>query len=453
MNQLETQASKMSTKPGYKKTKLGWIPEDWDIKKLSEIALFRNGKGHEGIVAENGDFILVNSKFVSSEGRVVKRVTKNLEPLIVGEIAIVMSDVPNGKAIAKCFLIDESNVYALNQRIGGITATGILNTFLFLQLNRNKYYLKLDDGVKQTNLRKIEVLNCPIKLPPLPEQRCIAAILSTWDKAIDTLQNLIAKKQERKKGLMQVLLTGQLRFGGIKEKWGKYQVEELFEFLSSTPVTRKQLEYSAGDKKVKNIHYGDIHAEYDRILLSVDGNRVVPVLKEGVKFSNNVVYLIDGDLVIADASEDYKGVADCIELENVGKNLVIAGLHTIALRDEKKITMPGIRGYLFKSENVVKQLRKIAIGSKVYGVSKGNLKKIELLIPSTVEQQKIASVLSAADREIENLQSQLEKLQEQKKGLIQKLLTGEVRVVGFENLSHLSGRDIETSDTTNRINK
>jgi len=96
--------------------------EGWEVKRLGEIAHFENGKAHEQFIDEQGDFIVVNSKFISTEGRVRKHSNKNIFPLKKGDIAIVMSDIPKGKALAKCFLIDKENKYTLNQRIGGITA-------------------------------------------------------------------------------------------------------------------------------------------------------------------------------------------------------------------------------------------------------------------------------------------------------------------------------------------
>jgi type I restriction enzyme S subunit len=86
--------------------------------KLGEIADFRNGKGHEKAIAEDGKFIVVNSKFISTNGQVVKFTNQQISPLYIEDILIVMSDLPNGKALAKCFLVDENNRYTLNQRIG-----------------------------------------------------------------------------------------------------------------------------------------------------------------------------------------------------------------------------------------------------------------------------------------------------------------------------------------------
>ena len=152
------------------------IPESWEWCELQDISLFLNGKAHEQFVTEDQKFVLVNSRFVSNSGEIIKYASSRLTPLSKGDIAIVMSDVPNGRALARCFIIDEDDKYTLNQRIGGILSTSDIDCrYLAMVLDRNKYYLQYDDGQKQTNLKKIQVLSCPIPLPPLEEQKRIVA--------------------------------------------------------------------------------------------------------------------------------------------------------------------------------------------------------------------------------------------------------------------------------------
>lgn len=195
----------------FKKTEVGEIPEEWEVKELKEIVDFINGKGHEKFIDEDGKYIVVNSKFVSTEGAIKKYSNENLCPLYKEQIAIVMSDVPNGKAIAKCYYIDKDNLYTLNQRIGGLKSDKVSSRYLFYYLDRNKYFLKFDDGVKQTNLRRDEVLGCPVLLPGKYEQEKIASILMQADEKIKEYENKKRKLEELKTGLMQQLLTGKIR--------------------------------------------------------------------------------------------------------------------------------------------------------------------------------------------------------------------------------------------------
>ena len=138
---------------------------EWEEKTLGDITKFLNGKGHESIISEQGRFIVVNSKFIASNGLVFKTSKQALTPIEKDSIVMVMSDVPNGKALAKCFYIKESDKYTLNQRICSLKSDKKDNKFLFYMINRNPYFITFDSGVGQTNLKKNEVLSCPINLP------------------------------------------------------------------------------------------------------------------------------------------------------------------------------------------------------------------------------------------------------------------------------------------------
>jgi type I restriction enzyme S subunit len=125
---------------------------------------------------------------------------------------MVLSDVPNGKAIAKCFIVDKDNRYTLNQRICSLKPINTNHLFLYYLINRNPYFLRFDDGAKQTNLRNIDVLNCPLVIPPtIEEQDEIATIISDLEKEINQLEEKLNKSKDLKQGMMQELLTGQTR--------------------------------------------------------------------------------------------------------------------------------------------------------------------------------------------------------------------------------------------------
>ncbi|MBG6186419.1 restriction endonuclease subunit S [Flavobacterium sp. CAN_S2] len=185
----------------------------WKVKNLGDIVDFKNGAAHENVVDKNGRYIIVNSKFISQNGNVVKHSNLNLCPLYKGEIAMVMSDIPNGKALAKCFIVEKNTLYTLNQRICAFKAKEDFDEkFIFYKINRNDYYLSFDSGSGQTNLRKDEVLNCPITFPNTKsEQTRIATILSDIDTEIEQLETKLNKSKQVKQGMMQNLLTGRIR--------------------------------------------------------------------------------------------------------------------------------------------------------------------------------------------------------------------------------------------------
>lgn len=194
------------------KKRLPGFTGEWETKKLGEVIDFRNGKAHENFISESGKYIVVNSKFISSEGAVIKYSDTYLCPTIIDDILMVMSDVPNGKAIAKCYLVEKNNLYTVNQRVCILRAIDVNVKFLYYKIDRHPYYLTFDDGVKQTNLRKDNVLNCEINLPKeKEEQTAIAQILSDMDSEIETLEMKRDKYKAIKQGMMQELLTGKTR--------------------------------------------------------------------------------------------------------------------------------------------------------------------------------------------------------------------------------------------------
>jgi type I restriction enzyme S subunit len=179
---------------------------DWEETTLNQVADYENGKAHEQDIADDGKFIVVNSKFISQDGEVKKFTNTAFLPASKGDVLMVLSDIPNGKAIAKCFLVEEDNRYTVNQRICRITPRNVNSKILYYLLNRNPYFLAFDDGVKQTNLRKDDVLNCPLLIPEDPkEQDKIADTLSSVDDLINAQNQKLETLQLHKKGLLQGL--------------------------------------------------------------------------------------------------------------------------------------------------------------------------------------------------------------------------------------------------------
>lgn len=186
--------------PEYQRTQV------WEDAILGTVADYENGKAHENEIDEDGDFIVVNSKFISTDGEVIKRTNTPYCLADKEDILMVLSDVPNGRAIAKCFFVDESGKYTVNQRICRLRSKSINSKFLFYLINRNPYFLSFDDGVKQTNLKKSEVLECPLMIPSSPiEQQKIADLLSSIDDLIIATEQRIKSLEKHKKGLMQQL--------------------------------------------------------------------------------------------------------------------------------------------------------------------------------------------------------------------------------------------------------
>ncbi|WP_051119602.1 restriction endonuclease subunit S [Gillisia sp. CAL575] len=186
--------------------------DDWEVKKLTEVVNYIHGKAHENHIVEDGKYIAVNSKFISTEGKVSKRSNHNFCKARKGDVLTVLSDLPNGKALAKCFYVSEDKKYAVNQRICIWRSKSAIPLFLFYLLNRNKYFLKLDDGVTQTHILNHHIEKCEISIPKSAEEQSqIATILSDMDAEIAQLEQKLSKYKLLKQGLMQNLLTGKIR--------------------------------------------------------------------------------------------------------------------------------------------------------------------------------------------------------------------------------------------------
>jgi type I restriction enzyme S subunit len=236
---------------------------------------------------------------------------------------------------------------------------------------------------------------------------------------------------------MQELLTGKKRLPGFEKKKGYKQTEvgvipndwklisfgKAFDFLSTASYSRAQL---SDNGEVEYVHYGDIHTKWNHFL-DFQKNTLPSIEREQLKSYH---LIREGDLIMVDASEDYEGICKSVEVKNVGNRKYISGLHTFLLRDSKGYFVNGFKAYIQSNKLVKNQFDRLATGLKVYGVSKNNLKLIEIPMPPTkAEQTAIETILSDMDAEIAALEQKLEKYKMVKQGMMQNLLTGRIRLV------------------------
>lgn len=269
--------------------------------------------------------------------------------------------------------------------------------------------------------------------PKLPEQQKIANFLTAVDTKLQQLSTKKEKLTQYKKGVMQQLFSQQLRFKPNViarhevispnetefPDWEEMYYDEIFSFYSTNSFSRDNLNYERG--KIKNIHYGDIHTKFS-MLFNIEMEKV-PFINEAIDLSKIKAqnYCQIGDLIIADASENYSDIGKSIEIINLNNNPLLAGLHTFLARPNKHDMEIGFSSYLMQSWNVRKQIMTIAQGTKVLSLSTSRLGKVKVNIPSLKEQQKIANYLSAMDAKIATVQTQITKTQQFKKGLLQQM--------------------------------
>jgi len=224
----------------------------------------------------------------------------------------------------------------------------------------------------------------------------------------------------------------------IPNDWDTPVFGSVFTFLKTFSFSREQLTNEKTADEIRNIHYGDIHATYENEILNLEIEKTIPFLLDGlidkVNFEEkDFPALKDGDLIIADASEDYEGVCDCVELKNVKNNKIVAGLHTFAARANDNEVALGYRTYVLNHQQVIRELRRIATGTSVYGVSKTNLSEIKIALPPLSEQKAIANILCRCDESIHTTEKLIAQKELRKKWFTQQLLSGKKRLKGFEN--------------------
>ncbi len=200
---------------------VGDVPSHWDVQRLSTVCVFRSGKAHEPFVDEDGHFVCVNARFVSTDGKTRKHCTQNLCAARKHDVLMVMSDLPNGRALARAFQADEDDVYAVNQRVCALTATGVNPRYLFYYANRNLQLLRHDDGWNQTHLSNGDYKTMRVLLPLESEQEEIAEYLDDFSTrntaAADLARREIDLIREYRTRLVADVVTGKLDVRAVAE--------------------------------------------------------------------------------------------------------------------------------------------------------------------------------------------------------------------------------------------
>ena len=372
--------------------------DPWEQGKLEQVAKYRNGKAHENEIDESGDYIVVNSKFVSTNGEIKKYSVSQIEPLFENEIAFVLSDVPNGRAIARTFLVNESGKYTLNQRIAGITPLDkTYPYFLHIVMNRNPYFLKFDDGVKQTNLSLNDVLNFKEYYPKHDEQKKIGEYFSNLDNLITLHQRKYNKLLNVKKSMLEKMFPKngsnipEIRFKGFTDPWEQRKLGEVVQItMGQSPD-------------------GSTYSDEPNDYILVQGNAdlqngwVCPRI-----WTTQITKKADaGDLIMSVR-------APAGAMGKTAYNAVIGR------------GVAAIKGNEFIYQLLVKMdadgfWKTLSCGSTFESLNSDNIKNAEVKTPTIAEQIKIGSYFKQLDNLITLHQRELEKLQNIKKSMLEKM--------------------------------
>ncbi|MEF8404564.1 restriction endonuclease subunit S [Escherichia coli] len=406
------------------------VPKGWEKNSLDSLFEFKNGLNTEKEQYGNGyKFVNVMDVFrndILTESKIIGRVQvtdKQLEgyQLKYGDVLFNRtSETFDEIAIAAIYLdnaIATFGGFVIRARPKGNQIDPAYSVFLFQSKSYRSQVVKLGQGAIRANIGQKDLARVCILVPPLAEQKKIAQILSTWDKAISVTEKLLTNSQQQKKALMQQLLTGKKRLldeNGVRFSgdWNSSKLGDLFNFKKGKGLSKSDLSESGINKCIL---YGELYTKYAEIAYEVisrtnssDGQLSEP-----------------GDILLP-ASTTTSGI-DLANATALSEGGILLGGDINILRPKVRLSSPFLAYFLT-------HMKKNEISSRAQGITiihlyGGDLKSIDIVLPSTVqEQKKIATVLSAADAEISTLEKKLACLRDEKKALMQQLLTGKRRV-------------------------
>ena len=400
----------------YKESPVGLIPKEWDVSLLKDLCLklnvgfvgtcekFYTDAGNGILLIRTGnlykdEFNLSSVKYVTREFHDTNKKSQTKE----GDILIARHS-NSGAAVLVPKGIQEANT--LNIVIVRVNPEKLDNEYCTYCLNSD--YVKrqvyaLTAGSSQNVVNTKEIAKLKIPLPPLSEQRKIAAILSTWDEAIAKQRSLIELLTKRKKGLMQQLLKGEKRLPGFTEEWVRKSLGEYFQELKMKTTVKDQFPVMTSSRKglvLQREYYGiNRVTERDNV-----GFNVLPPL--------HFTYRSRSDDGLFKFNRNEKGITGCIsKYYPVFK--VVNGEPVF---------------FKFFLDQMVREFYKYAVGSSQLVLSFKDLSSVKLRIPSLSEQKAIAKIIEKVDQENNLAITYLDRLIDQKKGLMQQLLTGKKRV-------------------------
>ncbi|WP_445365907.1 restriction endonuclease subunit S [Microbulbifer sp. ANSA001] len=400
------------------------LPKEWNIKSVGDLFDVQLGKmlnkkakelepQHPYLGNSNvqwGSFDLSNLKYMHFSDKDIQKFSLRSGDVIMCE----------GGEVGRCAIWNDNEREVYYQKaLHRLRSKGkIISEFFQAYMASIAGTKLLDDYTTRTSIAHLtreKLISIPVKLPPLPEQKKISQILSTWDKAIDTSEKLLANSRQQKKALMQQLLTGKKR---LRDKNGVRFSGE----WKATPISKMGKVFSGGtpDTKVKEFWGGSLMWLTPTDVSALNSKYVDSTkrtISEKALKSSSATLLPKGTLLVCTrATIGVMAISTSEITTNQGFKNIIPGEGFLVEFLYYLLT--------FNSQELVKK----SSGSTFLEISKKDFEKITLKVPSFNEQQKIAVTLSSADREIETLQQKLDCLKQEKKALMQQLLTGKRRV-------------------------
>ena len=397
------------------------IPDGWQEVRLANIGSFSKGAGIlKDQVLENGYNAIRYGELYTKYNFKIEKVHSHISEDIISQTKkIKYGDIlfaGSGETINE---IGKSATYLLKEECyagGDIIVFSPKNAdslFLayFLNIGEGRKKLsELGQGQSVVHIYKSEIEKMRLHLPSLPEQKRIVAVLESWDGVIDKLTKKIKIKKNIKEGLIQNLLTGMIRLDGFNYKWEQCKVGDICEIKKGQELSKEKL---SSNGKYKCILYGELYTKYSELINNVSSRTN---FKEGIVSSS-------GDILIPASTTTSAmdlAIAACLNKKNV-----LLGGDINILRAKKKYDSRFLALYLTHAKK--HDLARLAQGITIVHLYGKDFKKLSIEIPEIKEQSAIANIIVAADEEIKILEKKLTILKDQKKYLLNNLITGTIR--------------------------
>lgn len=417
----------MDVRPGYKRTELGVIPTEWEVRPFGRLFQFANGVNADKDAYGRGvRFINVLEPISYSHiygPEIPGRVT--LPRSVIASYAVRPGDILFNRTsetepelgLAAAYLGKEEVVFGgfvIRGRPTDDSLDAVYAGFALRAPSIRAQIIQMGQGAVRANISQQNLARVLAPVPPLPEQRAIGAALSDVDALLGGLDRLIAKKRDLKQAAMQQLLTGQTRLPGFSGEWGVKRLGQMGVFLKGSGVKKDE----ARSGGLPCLRYGEIYTHHDDYIRSFNSwiSREV---------ADTATPLRRGDLLFAGSGETKEEIGKCVAF--VDDVEAYAGGDIVILRPTGADSL--FLGYLLNTASVASQKASQGQGDAVVHISASALASINLSVPSPDEQTAIAEVLSDMDAELAALKVRRDKTRDLKQAMMQELLTGRTRLV------------------------
>lgn len=396
------------------------LPSGWKVVRLGEICNVKQGLqipiSERFCENAKNRYFYITNEFLKENS----------------EVKYYIENPPEGTI---CFCDDilmtrTGNTGRIVTNVSGVFHNNFFKIIYDRQIIKKEYFVFLLTGPKVQNeilkragsstipdLNHGDFLSIKISIPPLDEQEKIAEILSTWDEAINLTINLIENKKQFKKALMQNLLTAKVRFTEFQDEWEEIKLGNLGKSYNGL-IGKVAEDFQNGNSNF--ITYKNI---FDNPKIDINIFEKVKIMEDE---EQNLVKFGDIFFTISSETPNEVGISSVL-LRECGILYLNSFCFGFRLSNFEILT-PCFAVFYFRSDCFRKQIFKLAQGSTRFNISKTEVLNLTIKLPNLKEQQKIADVLTACDDEINLLNLKLENLKKQKQGLMQKLLSGKVRI-------------------------